>query len=93
VLSPFYLGVRYLRAKRTDLRGRTLMAERVVRGGQPIRITMRPAKLHPDTKSAKRIYSTSTRLEYLRDHDEELIALYYKQIECTLVWVSPTGRI
>jgi hypothetical protein len=69
------------------------MVERVVRSGQPIRITMRPAKLHPDTKVRRESSRRVRGLEYLRDHDEELIALYYKQSDCTLLWVSPIGRI
>jgi len=51
------------------------------------------AKLHSDTK-VRREYSRRIQgLEYLRDHDEELIALYYKQSDRTLLWVSPTGII
>jgi hypothetical protein len=52
-------------------------------------VTMRPAKLHPDTKVRRESSRRVRGLEYLRDHDEELSALYYKQSDCTLLWYRP----
>jgi len=42
-------------------------------------------KLHPDTKVRRESSRRVRGLEYLRDHDEKLIALYYKQSDCTLL--------
>jgi hypothetical protein len=91
--KPF-LSARLIPPCETHLFARTSAHCRtVVRSSQPIRITMRPAKLHPDTKVRRESSRRVRGLEYLRDHDEGLIARFYKQNGCALFRFSPTGRI
>ena len=72
MLSPFYPGVRYLRANALIGEDERPWAEPVVRSGQPICITIRAVRFHPDTKARRESSRRVRGLEYLRDHDEEL---------------------
>lgn len=80
MLSLFYPGIRYFRAKRTYSRGQGRRKNPVVRSGQPIRITMRAAQFHQSNKARRELSRRVRGLEYLQP-DEELIARYQNRSE------------